>query len=118
MDAPTPISLEDMNQLEVGKNIVKKEYNIEIENEQYKLIINIDNKLINLKICKLNNIEFIYYENSFNLKDINNVLYKNSNIFNNLEEVLELIDSTYKNKKLMVIHNKNNIYNNQISYRN
>ena len=80
------------------------------------MIITIDNKLIILKIYKLNNMEFINYENQFNLKDINNILYKNSNICNNLEEVLELIDSIYKNKKLIINNNKDNIMNIIIKY--
>ena len=116
MDAPTPISLNFINQLENDNKIIKREYNIEINNEKHKLKLTIDNKLINLKIYKINNMDFKYYENQFNLKDINNILYKNSNICNNLEEVLELIDSIYKNKKLIINNNKDNIMNIIIKY--
>ena len=111
----TPI---DFNELENDNEnkIVKKEYNIEINNEKYNLMINIDSKLINFKIYKLNNMEFIYYENKFNLKDINNILYMNSNICNNLEEVFDLIDSAYNNKKVIVYYNNNNIMNLKMKY--
>ena len=116
MEAPTPISLNYINQLENYNKIIKREYNIEINNEKHKLKLTIDNKLINLKIYKLNNMEFKYYENEFNLNDINNILYKKSNICNNLEEVIDLIDSSYENKKLIINNNKDNIMNIIIKY--
>ena len=45
-------TIEDTNQTgNDNKNkILKKEYNIEINNEKYNLILSIDNNLINLKI--------------------------------------------------------------------
>ena len=116
---PIPITPTDFNSLENDNEnkIVKKEYNIEINNEKYNFMIIKDSKLINLKIYKLNNIEFIYYENKFNLKDINNILKRNSNICNNLEEVIDLIDSAYKNKKLIIYYNNDNIMNIKIKYQ-
>ena len=113
-----PITPIDFNELENDNEnkIVKKEYNIEINNEKYNLMIIIDNKLINLKIYKLNNMEFIYYENKFTLKKINNILYMNSNICNNLEEVIDLIDSAYNNNKIIIYLNNDNIMNIKIKY--
>ena len=115
---PIPIAQSELYTLKNDneQKIVKKEYNIEINNEKYNLLIFIDNKLINIKIYNLNNMEFIYYENKFNLTDIYNILYINSNICNNLEEVIELIDSAYKNKKIIVYFSNNNIINIKIKY--
>ena len=118
MEAPTPITPIDLNEIKNDNinKVVKKEYNIEINDEKYKLILILENKFIYLKIYKLNDIVFIYYENRFNLKDINNILDKNSNICNNLEEVIDLIDSSYENKKLIINNNKDNIMNIIIKY--
>ena len=95
------------------KNItIKKEYNIDINNNKYNLIITLDNEFIEFKVYQLNDIKFIYYKNKFNLNNINNILDLSLNIYNNLEKVLQLIDLAYKNKNLLInidINNKMNL---------
>ena len=95
------------------KNItIKKEYNIDINNNKYNLIITLDDEFIEFKVYQLNDIKFIYYKNKFNLNNINNILDLSFNIYNNLEKVLQLIDLAYKNKKLLInidINNKMNL---------
>ncbi len=95
------------------KNItIKKEYNIDINNNKYNLIITLDDEFIEFKVYQLNDIKFIYYKNKFNLNNINNILDLSLNIYNNLEKVLQLIDLAYKNKKLLInidINNKMNL---------
>ena len=115
MEAPSPISIE-YDSLKDKKEVIKKEYNIEINNEKYNLEISIDNHLINIKINKINNLELIYYENKYNLKEINNILCINSNIYKNLEEVLEFIDLAYKNNKIIINYSRENEINIIIKY--
>ena len=110
----TPIPIIPINYYESKKEniIIKKEYNIDINNNTYNLIITLDNEFIEFKVYQLNDIKFIYYKNKFNLNNINNILDLSLNIYNNLEKVLELIDLVYKNKKLLInidINNKMNL---------
>ena len=51
MDAPTPISFDELNQSNQNTNIkiIKKEYTIKINEKDYKLIINIDMNTFILK---------------------------------------------------------------------
>ena len=99
MEAPTPII--SINYDKSKKNIIKKEYIIEINKNKYNLIITLEYNFIEFKIYPLNNIIINYYKNKFNLENINNILDLSFNIYNNLEKVLELIDSAYINKKLL-----------------
>ena len=65
-----------------------KEYNLEIDEEKYKLVIYLENNSINFRIHKINDIELINYENKYTLKSIIIILGFNSNTYKNLEEVL------------------------------
>ena len=111
MEVPKPITPIIFDESK-KKNKIKKEYKIEINNNKYNLIITIDNEFIEFKVYQLNDIIFNYYKNKFDLKNINNILDLSFNKYNNLEKVLELIDTAYTNKKLLIncdINNKMDI---------
>ena len=108
----TPIIPTNYDESKKKNIIIKKEYNLDINNNKYNLIITLDNEFIEFKVYQLNDIKFIYYKNKFNLNNINNILDLSLNIYNNLEKVLQLIDLAYKNKNLLInidINNKMNL---------
>ena len=64
MDAPTPLSIDENEIYEKKENIIeKKEYELEMNNNKYKLSIIIDNKYIYFKLNQINDIIFNYYMN-------------------------------------------------------
>ena len=54
-----------------------KEYLFKIKEKEYKLLINIEYKYIIFKIEQLNNISLYYYQNKYELKQINDILKLN-----------------------------------------
>ena len=108
METPMPIMPIDFyeNRNKNIKNIIKKEYKIEINDNKYNLIITLDNEFIELKVYHFDDLAIKLYKNKFNLDSINNILNLNINKYYNLEKVLELIDTVYTNKifcKLIII---------------
>ena len=105
MDAPTPISIE-INKNKIYEkneiNIKMMKYKLEMNKNEYNLIITIDNKYINFKLIPINDIIFIYYINKFDLNEINNKLGLSFNINDNLEKVMKLVDNCFSNNKLSI----------------
>ena len=105
------------NESKNESNIIKKYYEIEKDDNKYNLIINLYNRYIEFEVYQLNDIKLTYFKNKFTLENINNILDLNYDIFNNLKQFLELIDSAYKNKKLLINYdNINNEMNIIIGY--
>ena len=97
MDAPTPLAPIEYNQSKaIINNEINKEYKIHINEENYNLIINIENEFIYFKIYKLDDLISIDYKNKFDLKSLINILQLNLNLYDNFEKVIELIDDCYK----------------------
>ena len=86
----------------------QKDYKIDNNNIQYKLIIKRDNNYISFTITKLGDIEFHNYQNKYNLEQITNNLNLNEKLYDSLKKVMELIDQSFSNKKLSLINDNNN----------
>ena len=114
MDAPTPISIE-INKNKIYEkneiNIKMMKYKLEMNKNEYNLIITIDNKYINFKLIPINDIIFIYYISKFDLNEINNKLNLNKNINDNLEKVMKFVDNCFSNNKLSIKYDINNDIN-------
>ena len=99
-----------MDQIEIVKKYNKeegetiynhREYNIKIENNNYILRLEIDDKNIYFIISINDNI--IYnYKTKMNLSTIVNKLELNQIKYSNLELILNLFDEMYKNKKILI----------------
>ena len=119
MDAPTPISINTNENKIYEKNeiiIKKKEYKLEMNKNEYNLIITIDEKYINFKLIPINDIIFIYYINKFDLNEINNKLGLSFSINDNLDKVMKLVDSCFSNNKLSIKFDINKDINIIIKY--
>ena len=102
MEAPTPDLVENI--------LVKKEYNLMMNNKPYKLIISHDNKYINF-IVKDQNI-FFQYKNEFDLQNIIQNLKLNVYFYNDLNKIIELLDKVFLNKKMIINYDgKNDAFN-------
>ena len=85
----------------------KKEYLLNIKDNEYKLLINIENQFVIFKIEQLNNLSLYYYKKKYELKQINDILNIDNKI-DNFSEIIELFDKAYLNKKLSInVNNKN-----------
>ena len=119
MEAPAPIERSTPNDIkfldksENSKNIEnfeKKEYFLKFNNKDYKLTISRDNEFIYFETLLSNEIVFFNYENKFDLKHIVKLLDLSSNLYNNLEVVMELINNCYINEKMFLnIDNNENL---------
>ena len=99
-----------MEQIEIKKEYNKengetiynhREYNIKIENNNYILRLEIDDKNIYFIISINDNI--IYnYKTKMNLSTIVNKLELNQIKYSNLELILNLFDKIYENKKILI----------------
>ena len=119
MDTPAPlapIEYNESNQIDNNIKIIKKEYKIKKNENNYNLIISKDNEYIYFKIYQLNELISIYYKNKFDLKNIINILNLSPNLYENLDKVIELIDECYKNEKILINEEKNNKMNLIIKY--
>lgn len=85
-------------------NIINhKEYNIKLENENYILRIEIDNKFITFILTKLNEVVNCNYKNKYDLLSIVNKLALNPSKHTDLNEILEIIDKVYLKNKLSIL---------------
>ena len=107
------------NESKNESNIIKKYYEIEKDDNKYHLIIILDNIYIEIEVYQLNqlnDIKLTYFKNKFTLENINNILDLNYDIFNNLKQLLELIDSAYNNNNLLINYDINNEMDIKIGY--
>ena len=88
-----------------------REYHIKIENNDYNLKVEIDQKYIYFILSKLNeNLEYIY-KNKMDLLTIVNKLELNPSKYSNLELILKIFDSIYKKNKILININDDNSIN-------
>ena len=98
-----------ISSLENEKDIIEsKSYNLSLLNEEYELIMNINNIYIEFKLIKKNIICPYYYKQKYDLKNINKLLYT---FFNEIKDVYNFYDKILiKNKvKLILIEDKINL---------
>ena len=112
MEAPTPLRIENTELSKSNQEIKnKKEYIFEINNIKYKLFVYIQNKYINFKIIKLDEISLFNYNIKYELKQIINILNINNDLYDNLSKIMKLIDDAYLNNKISINNNINNEIN-------
>ena len=112
MEAPEPTYLITPEFNKVENILVKKEYNLMINNKLYLFIISHDNKCIYFIIKEKNNILFSQYKNEYDLRKIIQFLKLNVNFYNDLNKIIELLDKDFLNKKMIISYNeKNNTFN-------
>ena len=97
------------NCLEKNIKIQDKEYILKIANVEYKLIVSYDINNIFFKIERKNELLLYNYENKYNYKDIVSILKLPSEIYNEINKVVEVLDKAYENKKLVLKFDENNI---------
>ena len=117
-EAPIPIDIDSLK-----KNITeKKEYIINNNNEKFKLLVEKNSFYINFQLYKFDEINFLCYENKFNLKDITNHLKLNPNIYTDLNKIFKLIEELYSKNKIFIKTKNTSIelvlylYNNSTEY--
>lgn len=96
---------------ELPENLNIKEYELKLEEKTFNLQIKIYSNFIDFRLIEVmeNDIPTIYYNNKFDLKKIVYLLKLNQDIYNNLNEILFLIDIAYNKGKLHLSLNNNNI---------
>ena len=117
-EAPIPIDIDSLK-----KNITeKKEYIINNNNEKFKLLVEKNSFYINFQLYKFDEINFLCYENKFNLKDITHHLKLNPNIYTDLNKILKLTEELYSKNKIFLKTKNTSIelvlylYNNSTEY--
>ena len=108
MEAPEPIYLITPEFNKVENILVKKEYNLMINNKRYLFTISHDNKCIYFIIKEKNNILFSQYKNEYDLRKIIQYLKLNVNFYNDLNKIIELLDKVFLNKKMIISYNEKN----------
>ena len=71
------------------KLMVKKEYELNIDKQKYKLIIEIFKNEIIFKVKKTNYIAFIYYTKTFTYHELSNQLNLKNNLVSEMFEIFE-----------------------------
>ena len=99
----------------VGKPIidkkVKKEYELKYNNEDYLLIMEVNNKSIYFTINKIDSINECKYENKYDSSEIVKILEISSDKYSNISLLLDLFDTIYKKNKFSLdIEDENTIY--------
>ena len=110
MDYDAALTIENELIKDDNSKMMQKEYNFELKEDKYKLIIIINKEYIHFKLFKINGISFTYYNNKYNLNSIVYLLGLSLNLYNNLEKVLELINECYNNKNIKINIAKNKLY--------
>ena len=112
MEAPAPIYLITPGVNKFENFLVKKEYNIKINNKPYLFAIQHDNKNIYFIIKEKNNLLFFQYKNEYDLSKIIQYLKLNVNFYNDFNKIIELLDKVFLNKKMIISYNeKNDVFN-------
>ena len=88
------------------KIIESKSYNLSLFIEEFELAMNLTNLYIEFKLIKKNIISPYYYQEKFDLQNINKLLYT---FFNELKEVFNFCDNILINNKVKLILLKDNI---------
>ena len=112
MENPCLVELEE----ELCISDIKKEelnninqYDLKINNDLYKLKIDISSKgKIIFELRQLNYISFDYYSSTFKYEDILNQLNLDKTKYDNINKILELFDLSIKNKNFKITKKDNN----------
>ena len=120
MEAPTPLKFNDyintsnksINSLDnsIKRDIENqsKEYILKINNSEYTLKIIYDTNKIFFKIEKKNEFLLFNYESKYNYKDIISILKLPSDLYNESNKVVEVLDKAYENQKLILKFDEDN----------
>ena len=85
---------------------LKRLYELKLDNETYKLIIEIVSKdIILFKIRQTNFISFTFYSNKYNYESLIKHIKIEKNKYNDLTQVLELFDTLIQNDSVFIIKN-------------
>ena len=85
------------------------QYDLKINNDLYKLKIDISSKgKIIFELRQLNYISFDYYSRTFKYEDILNQLNLDKTKYDNINKILELFDLSIKNKNFKITKKDNN----------
>ena len=79
---------------------IQKEFLFKTDNLSYKLKIYSNNKYINFKIEKLDDLILYYYYNNYEHHKIVNILKLNEMLYDNFEKIIELINEAYLNYRI------------------
>jgi len=104
--APTYLITPEFNKIE--NIIVKKEYNLMINNKPYLFTISHDNRYLYFIIKEQDCIHFLHYKNEYDLQKIIQYLKLNVNFYNDLNKIIELLDKVYLNKKIIISYDEKN----------
>ena len=98
----------DDNINENNQVLEKKEYMLDVNNSSYQLIIMRDNEYLDIELNELyNNKILTIYINKFSFDDLIDI--SKLNMYDNLENILELINDVYLNNKISLISNNENM---------
>ena len=89
-----------------GELIESKSYDMFLDNIEYELIIKLMNSIIEFKLIQKNIINSCYYEEKYDLQNINKNLYS---FFNNVKDVFYCYDKILKKNKVKLSKEKNKI---------
>jgi hypothetical protein len=102
-----------------NKNILDhREYNINIQNEEFNLRIEIDQEYIYFILTRLNESLECNFKSKMNLITIVNKLELNTIKYSNLELIIDIFDSIYEKNKILVNIIDDNSCNLIIKYTN
>ena len=87
----------------------KKEYFMKNKDNEYILVVYIENNNIIFNIKQLNNISLYFYQNKYELNEILDVLKIDYKLIDNFEKIIELINKAYSNNKLFIHHTNDQI---------
>ena len=88
-----------------------REFIIKFENKDYNLRVQIDNQNIYFILTNLNELFGYNYKNNMDKNSIIDKLELNQSKYSNLEIILNIFDSMYKNNQLSIEKNDENSYN-------
>ena len=121
MEAPIPLTPNDFrekpnefiksldNSIKIDIKNQIKEYILKINNSEYALSIIYETNKILFKIEKKNELLLYNYESKYNYKDIISILKLTSEIYNESNKILEVLDKAYEDKKLILKFDEDNI---------
>ena len=102
MNEPAPINYQTSETNNDNEVNIQKEFLFKTDNLSYKLKIYSNNKYINFKIEKSDDIMLYCYYNKYDHKTIINILKLNDILYDNFEKIIELINDAYLNKKISI----------------
>ena len=105
------VKANEPNELNESKIINKKEYELKYENNIYNFQIQIDSNYIYFKIIENKDGDMVptFYRNKFDLKTITYMLKLYSDIYNDLNKVITLLNDCYNANKIKLSIKEKNV---------